>query len=136
MRVTRTIKAVDVPAWIEFLGAQQVAQLRRTVTTKGKTTVEVVYLITSAPFTDCPPERLADWVRGHWGIENRLHWVRDVTFGEDASRVRTGDAPHVMASLRNIGLNLLRIHGVVNIAAELRTRYRFPDQTIKIVLTL
>ena len=78
-------------------GAAQVAQLRRTVTKKGKKTVEVVYLITSD--RDAGPAALAAWVRGHWEIENRLHWVRDVTYQEDKSLVRTGNAPRVMASL-------------------------------------
>ena len=61
------------PAWIEFGGAAQVAQLRRTVTKKGRKTVEVVYLITSD--RDADPAALAAWVRSHWEIENRLHWV-------------------------------------------------------------
>ena len=90
-RARRTIKVTLVPAWIEFAGAAQVAQLRRTVTTKGKKTVEVVYLITSD--RDADPAALAAWVRGHWEIENRLHWVRDVTYQEDKSLVRTGNAP-------------------------------------------
>ena len=73
-KVTRTIKVVTAPAWIEFAGATQIAQLRRTVTTNGKKTVEVVYLITSADHRAAPPATLAAWVQGHWGIENRLHW--------------------------------------------------------------
>ena len=95
-RTRRTIKVALVPAWIEFAGAAQVAQLRRTVTRNGKKTVEVVYLITSDRNAD--PATLAAWVRGHWEIENRLHWVRDVTYQEDKSLVRTGNAPRVMAS--------------------------------------
>jgi predicted transposase YbfD/YdcC len=79
-----------VPAWTGFAGAAQVAQVRRTVTKKGKKTVEVVYLITSD--RDADPATLAAWVRGHWEIENRLHWVRDVTYQEDKSLVRTGNA--------------------------------------------
>jgi DDE family transposase len=71
-RVTRTIKVVTAPAWVEFAGAVQVAQLRRTVTRKGKKTVEVVYLITSADVRAASPATLAVWVQGHWGIENRL----------------------------------------------------------------
>ena len=96
-RARRTIKAVLAPAWIGFEGAAQVAQLRRTVTANGKKTVEVVYLITSD--RDADPATLAAWVRSHWEIENRLHWVRDVTYQEDKSLVRTGNAPRVMASL-------------------------------------
>jgi predicted transposase YbfD/YdcC len=82
-RARRTIKTVLAPAWIEFDGAAQVAQLRRTVTKKGKKTVEVVYLITSD--RDADPATLAAWARSHWEIENRLHWVRDITYQEDKS---------------------------------------------------
>ena len=74
-RVTRTIKVVTAPAWVHFAGAAQVAQVRRTVTRGGKTSVEVVYLISSADHQSAPPATLAAWVQGHWGIENRLHWV-------------------------------------------------------------
>ena len=119
-RVTRTIKVVSAPAWVEFSGAVQVAQVRRTVTRKGKKTVEVVYLITSADTRAASPTTLAAWVQGHWGIENRLHWVRDVTFDEDRSRVRTGTGPQVMATLRNLAISLLRIAGWTNIAHALR----------------
>ena len=73
-RARRTIKVALAPAWIGFAGAAQVAQLRRTVTKKGKKTVEVVYLITSDRAAG--PAALAAWVRGHWHIENKLHWVR------------------------------------------------------------
>ncbi|MGH3303195.1 MAG: hypothetical protein ACRDOK_16245 [Streptosporangiaceae bacterium] len=84
-----------VPVWIEFAGAARVAQVRRTVTKKGKKTVEVVYLITSDRDADAATP--AAWVRGHWEIGNRLHWVRDVTYQEDKSLVRTGNAARVMA---------------------------------------
>jgi hypothetical protein len=68
----RTIKAVLAPSWIQFEGAARVAQLRRTVIRNGKKTVEVVYLITSDH--GASPETLAAWIRGHWHIENKLHW--------------------------------------------------------------
>src|SRR4029077_19045598 len=79
-RSRRTIKAALAPAWIEFAGAAQVAQLRRTVTKKGKKTVEVVYLITSDRDADPAPRPAG--AAGHWNIENKLHWVRDVTSQE------------------------------------------------------
>lgn len=119
-RATRTIKVVTAPAWVEFHGAAQVAQIRRTVTRLGKKTVEVVYLITSADHAAAPAARLAAWVQGHWGVENRLHWVRDVTFDEDRSQVRIGAAPQVMATLRNLAISLLRLAGWTNIAHALR----------------
>ena len=87
---------------------------------KGKKTVEVVYLITSD--RDADPVILAAWVRSHWEIENRLHWVRDVTYQEDKSLVRTGSAPRVMASLRSLAISLLRLDG----AAATRHHARDP----------
>ena len=84
-RARRTIKAALAPAWIEFDGAAQVAQLRRTVTKNGKKTVEVVYLITSD--RDADPATLAAWVRSHWEIENRLHWVSSPGTGRSLHHV-------------------------------------------------
>jgi predicted transposase YbfD/YdcC len=121
------------PAWIEFAGAAQVAQLRRTVTEKGKKTVEVVYLITSD--RDASPATLAAWVRGHWQIENKLHWVRDVTYQEDKSLVRTGNAPRVMATLRSLAISLLRLDGHSNIAAANRHHARDPQRTLTLLQT-
>src|SRR3984885_1203787 len=132
-RARRTVKAALAPAWIEFDGAAQVAQLRRTVTANGKRTVEVVYLITSD--RDADPVTLAAWVRSHWEIENRLHWVRDVTYQEDKSLVRTGNAPRVMASLRSLAISLLRIGGHRNIAAANRHHARDPQRTLKLLQT-
>jgi len=130
-RARRTIKTVLAPAWIEFDGAAQVAQLRRTVTANGKKTVEVVYLITSD--RDADPATLAAWVRGHWEIENRLHWVRDVTYQEDKSLVRTANAPRVMASLRSLAISLLRLDGQSNIAAANRHHARDPQRTLQLL---
>jgi predicted transposase YbfD/YdcC len=132
-RSTRTIKTVTVPAWIEFTGATQIAQLRRTVTRAGKKSVELVYLITSAH--DADPDTLATWVLGHWEIENRLHWVRDVTFDEDRSQVRTVNRPRVMASIRNAAIGLLRHAGHHNIAAATRHHARNPARPADLVLS-
>jgi predicted transposase YbfD/YdcC len=134
-RVRRTIKVVAAPAWITFTGAAQVAQIRRTTTRAGKKTVEVVYVITSADHRAAPPPVLAAWVQGHWGIENRAHWVRDVVYDEDRSQVRTANGPQVMASLRNIAISLLRLAGATNIAASLRHHAARIDRPITLVLT-
>jgi hypothetical protein len=66
-------------------------------------------------------ERLLLLNRGHWSIENGLHWVRDVTFDEDRSQIRTSKAPRVMASLRNLVVNVLRICGATNISEAIRS---------------
>jgi predicted transposase YbfD/YdcC len=82
--------------------------------------------ITSLPTELAHPAHIATYVRNHWHIENRLHWVRDVTYTEDHSRVRTGNAPRVMASLRNLAISTLRHHGWDNIAQGLRHMARNP----------
>ena len=90
------------------------------MTRKGVTSKELAYAITSlSPDQAGPRELLCLW-RSHWEIENRLHYVRDVTMKEDASQVRSGSAPQVMAALRNTTLGLLRQTGATNIAAALR----------------
>jgi hypothetical protein len=105
---------------LDWPGLQQVCRLERTTSGRGQQTVEVQYAITSAS-----PQRadaallLARW-RDHWGIENRLHWVRDVTFGEDQCQVKTGNAPQNLAAFRNAAITVLRLAGHREIAATLR----------------
>ncbi len=134
-RARRTIKVVQAPAWVQFPGACQIAQIRRTVTRAGKKTVEVVYVITSADHQTGPPATLASWVQRHWAIENKLHWVRDVTYDEDRSQVRTGHTPQIMATLRNTAISLLRMTGWTSIAAGLRHHSRDPGRTLTCLLT-
>ena len=134
-RVRRTIKVIDAPAWVNFHDAAQIAQLRRTRTKHGKTTVEVVYLITSADHHIADPATLAGWVQQHWGIENRVHWIRDCIFDEDASRVRTGNGPQAMATLRNTAISLHRLTGATSIAKTLRHHARHPEDVLKLLLT-
>jgi len=98
----------------------QVCRLERVVKRDGKETREVAYALTSAGPEWADASVLLDWWRGHWGIENRVHWVRDVTLGEDGSRIRTGAAPEVRAGLRNAAISLLRLSGAINIAAAVR----------------
>ena len=91
---------------------QQACRLERQRVVKGKKQVAVSYAISSLPATDADARRLLSLSRGHWGIENRLHWVRDVTFDEDRSQV--------LAGLRNLVINLVRRAGHSNVAAALR----------------
>lgn len=101
-----------------YLG--QVCCVERTVFQKGVARQETAYAITSLSPTQADAQRLQGIWRGHWGIENQSHYVRDVTMHEDASQVRSGSAPEVMAALRNVVLGLLRQAGAMNIAAALR----------------
>ena len=105
---------------LKWPGVKQVCRLERTTTRRGKTTCDVAYAITSVPRAKADAARLLEWWRGHWGIENKVHWVRDETFGEDRSRVRTGAAPQVLAAVRNLVINWLRSHTIVNIAQAVR----------------
>jgi Transposase DDE domain len=105
----------------------QVCRVERLVKCGADQRREVAYAITSAGPEWAAAAQLLDWWRGHWDIENRLHWVRDVTLGEDASRIRTDAAPEVMAALRNAAVSLLRLLGATNIAEALRANpYRVP----------
>ncbi|MFD3833565.1 ISAs1 family transposase, partial [Streptomyces sp. NPDC058621] len=107
---------------IDYPGARQAIQVvrRRREMGTGKLTIERVYLITSLSVFDATYAELATWIRGHWGIENLLHHVRDRTFREDDSKVRTGTLPRAMASLRNLAIGVFRQDGGSNIAAALR----------------
>jgi len=103
--------------FIIWPGAQQVFRLdRHTVILKtGEVRTDTVYGITSLSPDRADSDRLLKVVRGHWNIENRSHWVRDVTFGEDGSQVRTGHLPQIMATLRNCTIGLLRLLGFSSI---------------------
>jgi predicted transposase YbfD/YdcC len=93
----------------KWAGMKQAFEITRERTIKGETTVEVVHGITSLSEEEADAGRLMGITRGHWGIENGLHYVRDVTMGEDASRVRSGSAPQVMAALRNLVIFLVSL---------------------------
>jgi len=105
---------------LHWPGVQQVCQLRRTTTRGVRTTTETQYAITSVDRARADAAGLLEWWRGHWGIENKVHWVRDETFGEDRCRVRTKSAPRVLSSVRNLAMNWLRSQKIDAIAQALR----------------
>lgn len=111
----------------------QVCRLERIVRAKGKTRRELAYAVTSLPPAEANPQRLLALWRGHWGIENRVHWVRDVTFDEDRSQVRTGSAPQIMAALRNLTISVIRLAGETNIAAALRRHAVHPSRPLALI---
>jgi len=119
----------------DWPGLAQVFELGRHVITQKTTEerVEVVYGVTSLTPERGTPERLLDLVRGHWQIENKSHWVRDVTFDEDRSQVRCGNIPQVMAALRNTTIGLLRWAGYTNIAAACRRFAAQPDLALTLI---
>lgn len=120
-------------AYFPFPRLAQIARLIRTVRTKGTTTTDTSYLITALPPRRADPARLLTLIRGHWTVESR-HWLRDVTFGEDRSPLRSGAAPQIMAALRNLALTLIRRTGTAAIAAfrqHLRSR---PTKALRLLL--
>jgi predicted transposase YbfD/YdcC len=122
---SRSIKVIDLEGMPEARlfphGARVIKVVRRRrCTGRATPSVQTVYAITSLGHRDADPRLLAGWIRSHWTIENCLHWVRDVTEGEDHSRVRTGSGPQVMAAVRNTAINIIRLRGGTNIAAAHR----------------
>jgi len=105
---------------LDWPGLGQVLHLERTTTCKGRVTVEVQYAITSLPRELADAAFLLTHWRDHWKIENGLHWVRDVTFGEDKCQVKKGHGPQNLAAFRNIVISLLRLAGYQEIAPTLR----------------
>ena len=107
-REKRTLRTTTIlTVHQQWPGLAQGFELVRERTEKGKTAVEVCYGITSLTPGEADAARLLGLVREHWRIENCLHYVRDVTLGEDACRVRKGSAPQVLAALRNAAIHLL-----------------------------
>jgi predicted transposase YbfD/YdcC len=118
----RLTSSTALVGYTDWPGVAQVFQLERHVTIKATQAqrADVVYGVTSLRPDQAGPERLLTLVRQHWQIENQVHWVRDVTFDEDRSQVRSGSIPQVMAAFRNTALGLMHWAGETNIAAACR----------------
>jgi len=125
-----------VPATgITFPGATQVFRVTRyTGGLDGqRQRKEVVHGITNLTTGEADDARLAQLVRGHWAIENSVHWVRDVTHREDASRARTGNAPAVLAAIRNLVTTALRLAGNLNLAVARRAATLKPRTILRLL---
>ncbi len=121
--------------YTKFPHANQVMRIRRTTTNLlgEKLREETAYAVTSLPPERGSIELLAELNRGHWSIENSLHWVRDVTFDEDRSQVRTGSGPRTMATIRNLAISLFRMRGFKNIAAAIRQCAWTPGRALEMI---
>lgn len=127
---TRTIQVAEAPDDLpDFPHVAQVVRIFREVDdakTNTARSTEIAYAITNYAKAQAGRRTLADAARGHWGIENGLHWVRDVTMREDSSKVRSGSAPRALASMRNLVIGVLSLAGATNIAKCLRALSRKP----------
>ena len=130
----RTLKVTSVAKGLAFPHAAQAIQIVRRRKVKGKWSRETCYAVTSLTVIQASHAQLAAIVRGHWGIEDRLHWVRDMDFDEDRSQVRTATGPRVMASLRNLVITILRPSGAASIAAALRYHARQPSRPLQTIM--
>jgi len=119
--------------YVDWPDVGQVFWYERRRTVKKRTSVDIAYGITSLDRQRADAHTLLALSREHWGIENRLFLVREVTMGEDACRVRSGAAPQALAALRNASLFLLRAAGRTNVAAALRRHAAKPYEALALI---
>jgi predicted transposase YbfD/YdcC len=132
----RKLTVVSVTEFqVDWPGVEQVFRLERTTIRKrGEAPrTEVVYGLTSLRREEAGARRLLELNRGHWTIENRVHWVRDREFGEDASQTATGEIARVLAAIRTTTITLLRAHGKKSIAAARRHLRLHPRKCLQLV---
>ncbi|MEV1179080.1 ISAs1 family transposase, partial [Nonomuraea sp. NPDC049784] len=128
----RTLKAAAVAAGLAFPHAAQAICLTRQIRPLdgGRWRTVTVYAITSLDAHQATPAQLAAWIRGHWQIE-ALHHLRNVSYGEDASQIRTGSGPQAMAALRNLAIGILKTAGHASVAAACRHHARDATRTLE-----
>ena len=133
---TRTIWVADAAGLHDFPHLSQVVRIMREVDdakTKTARSTEIAYAVTSLPKEKANRRQLLTASRGHWSIENGLHWVRDATMREDRSKVRSGSAPRALATMRNLVISVLRLAGATNIAQALRSVARRPESAFTLL---
>jgi predicted transposase YbfD/YdcC len=127
--------STEINEYVTFPYCRQVACIERQSENlnSGKIRRETTYLITSLTHNDASPARLLALNRGHWGIENRSFYVRDVTFDEDRSQIRAHSGPRLMATLRNFAISFLRLVGHANIAKAIRHLAAKPHLALRLM---
>jgi predicted transposase YbfD/YdcC len=129
----------DLNDWFgkQWEGIEQVFRIERTtqILKTSKVRHEVVYGLSSLSMQQAPPQRLLRLNRNHWGIENRLHWRRDVTLGEDRCQTRTGAVPSLLAQVNSTVLSLMDRAGVRNVARQMRFFDASLDDALALLLT-
>jgi hypothetical protein len=136
IEIRRIWTSTELNDYLEFPHLNQVFRIERITSDLQGNPLrkdEMVYGVTSLTEQQASAAELLQFNRGQWEIENRLHWVRDVTFDEDRSQVRRGHGPQVMASLRNLAISLLRMAGATNIASATRHLGRRTDKALRLL---
>ena len=123
-------------AFVTFPHVQQVFCIEREVAhlKKGLTTIETVCGVTSQSPAKASPKTILSQNRKHWSVENKQHYVLDVTFDEDRSQIRSLNGPLVMTCLRRYAISLLRVKGHTNIAQACRRLWAKPHLAIRMAL--
>ena len=132
----RSIRTISVSeGQTDFPHAAQFAKVSRLSTDLNgeNQRTDIQFYVTNMTETEADAPTLLEIIRGHWSIENSLHWVRDVTFDEDRSQIRSGSEPRLFATIRNLALSLLRLHGFGSIAAGLRKLSRNRDLALSFI---
>lgn len=131
----RAIQSTTAVEGINFPYVAQVIRVYREFTDikTGKVSTDTSFHITSRSRAKADNERLLELIRNQWSIENSLHYVRDVTFGEDRCQIKKGSAPRVLASMRNLAIALFRLRGIKNIASGLLKMVLSPREALALV---
>lgn len=133
---TREVRVAAVPDGLDFpYAAQVIVVYRERSGLDGRiVSSETSYYLTSISADDADPQLLAGHVRGHWEIENRIHWVRDWSFDEDRHQLRAAISPaRALATLRNLSISLIRLAGQNSIAATMRWIARRPERSAQLL---
>ena len=134
----RKCTVTDKIEWLnnrfDWCGLKSIVKIESQVESKGKRSEEIRYYITSLA---ADPQKILDSVRSHWAIENSLHWVLDMSFNEDQSRIRKENAPQNMAVIRHLALNMLRNAKKKRQSIKgLRKKAGWDNNTLKEILAL
>ena len=133
VEVRRLWASAELAGYSDWPHLAQVCRTERAVHHRGRTRRELAYAVTSLSPQQADPARLLELWRGHWGVENRVFWVRDVTMDEDRCQIRSGSSPQIMAALRNLVISLFRLGKEPNIAAALRRCATKPTYSLSLV---
>lgn len=118
----------------DWAGVAQIFMIRKTVIEKGEKTITTRYGITSLPLYKANAQRILEIRQNHWRIENRSHYRRDVTLGEDASQARVNHVPEVLAALNGGILALMDLLGITNVAKQLIHYCAHPRDALQLLL--
>jgi len=133
LEIRQAVASTELAGYSQWPQLRQVMQIRRRWQQRGQWYEAVRYVVTSLPPAVAGPERLLDLKRGHWKVENQLHYIKDVVLGEDASLIHAGNGGAVLAVLRDVAVNALRAGGERSITSRLRANSQQPELALQLL---